>query len=1026
MRKKRAGQQQQRQLEVRRHGVNLLSVVTNPRDPRPAFASLFDDARDAAALTAKDSASFGRRISLQDFALLTTPEMRRLYDRFVANLESREEREQESSRAATPKTTAAAEADERKHLQAVPRKFFEPAADFQLQDASNVFQSEQDEETTEREEARLAGMLDVVEGALVRQLNKSSDDFFQALSNFHELSDQVSATVAQVRRLRSRIQSMQCDAVQGVLRVPRLACRQSNLIALQAKLVAMRDVKQTCDKVHAAMLAEDYSSTVAKIAAAKRTIDKSLKDVRSLRHVAKRLDQFYELAISYMGARWVNFAVATTWTEDSAANGQSDEAVRGGSDRDNNDVGKDSSPRRTVVGDATAAIELPSFATSRPLTLTTENVTPLIEGLARSGRLPHVLTKFQQRFDEEAREILNTVVLEYANNQAQQASSSAGAAASATDSSAAAHNEDVASEQNGTKSPDNNGELSAATLNALTAPAFQSCFETCLDHLFSSILAAIALHNFLYDYLDAALAHAPSDEDGDDRNGVESASNTTPATVADQEEDDDAGIFEESRRRASAVIRTNAQQTLKTRIENDESPRRSVSSGSGMLTKRVIRSLMSQSERTARAVCETAMKKMARLVSLREDGMSKSKLSDLTKLWRSAQEFASVVDDLTGGIDEAGAEDNSSAVSAALRRALLVQAKSFLERHHALHKNELMTTLDSEKWQQVDVTPERQLALDRLATGYVSSKKSVAHQPNGASATVQQSGTSRTGSQSTKAKRELRGAVIDGKSFKLVWSAVRLLEIVDAKLAVAACLPVLSFEVVSRVVDLLRFFESRTRQLVLFAGAIHSSARLKTITARHLGLASQCLSIVVTLAPHIRASVADAFNGVSQRPDLTELDAVTNDYLDHRNRILSKFVGIISESLDASARSLPRTNWDDSRNQNQARDGSDVFHSPFVVEVIKNIVNMHGVLAKLLPPEQLQEVFTNIYDILATKIPQFFGAHVNPEMPHGRTRVVEDLRYLVQNVSKLQVQSTNLKRIESFAQERYGGTRRPA
>lgn len=459
----------------------------------------------------------------------------------------------------------------------------------------------------------------------------------------------------------------------------------------------------------------------------------------------------------------------------------------------------------------------------------------------------------------------------------------------------------------------------------------------------------------------------------------------------------------------------------------------------GLLTKRALLSLAMRSAHTTRAICEGAVKKMARLAALREDATSKASLVDLKKLWDSANEFSDAIQACAGDVN----------VSATLRRSLVVQAKAFIERQHARHKNELMTTLDSEKWQQVDVTPERQRALDRLATGFVrqDGRAADATDAAGPSNGVQSSGAATTTSAQnsaganqavTRARRELRGAAVDGYSYKVVWSAVRLIEMVDANLAIAASLPALTPDVISRVVDLLRFFESRTRQLVLFAGAIHSSARLKTITARYLGLASQCLSLVVSLAPHIRAAVADqlASHADKDRQDevLADLDAVTREYRDHHHRILSKFVGIIRERLDASSRLLPGTNWDDSRHQNQASaaarqssgqsgaDGDSAFHSPFVMDVIKNIVNMHTVLSELLPPEQLQEVFTNVFDVLATRITQLFEAHVNPEMPHGRARVVADLRYLVHNVSRLQVHSTNLNRIEAFGLERYGGS----
>lgn len=53
-----------------------------------------------------------------------------------------------------------------------------------------------------------------------------------------------------------------------------------------------------------------------------------------------------------------------------------------------------------------------------------------------------------------------------------------------------------------------------------------------------------------------------------------------------------------------------------------------------------------------------------------------------------------------------------------------------------------------------------------------------------------------------------------------------------------------------------KVFNSRATQLVLGAGAIHSAANLKSISAKHLALCSQSLGLVLTLIPHMRAALA--------------------------------------------------------------------------------------------------------------------------------------------------------------------------
>jgi vacuolar protein sorting-associated protein 54 len=61
-------------------------------------------------------------------------------------------------------------------------------------------------------------------------------------------------------------------------------------------------------------------------------------------------------------------------------------------------------------------------------------------------------------------------------------------------------------------------------------------------------------------------------------------------------------------------------------------------------------------------------------------------------------------------------------------------------------------------------------------------------------------------------------------------------------------LPFLSLEVVQRVVEILKLFNTRTCQLVLGAGAMQVSG-LKSITSKHLALASQVISFIYTIIP---------------------------------------------------------------------------------------------------------------------------------------------------------------------------------
>jgi hypothetical protein len=102
---------------------------------------------------------------------------------------------------------------------------------------------------------------------------------------------------------------------------------------------------------------------------------------------------------------------------------------------------------------------------------------------------------------------------------------------------------------------------------------------------------------------------------------------------------------------------------------------------------------------------------------------------------------------------------------------------------------------------------------------------------------------------------------------------------------------------------------------------------------------------------------------------LSELDTVKQDYLEHHERILSKFVSIVAEIVHSLSKSVVAADWDRTTTSSSqgAQEGSQG-SCPFVADVIKNTTTMHKVLSAQLPPEQVQEIFTRIFELLNRKV----------------------------------------------------------
>jgi vacuolar protein sorting-associated protein 54 len=215
-------------------------------------------------------------------------------------------------------------------------------------------------------------------------------------------------------------------------------------------------------------------------------------------------------------------------------------------------------------------------------------------------------------------------------------------------------------------------------------------------------------------------------------------------------------------------------------------------------------------------------------------------------------------------------------------------------------------------------------------------------------------------------------ATVEGKNYKVVWSCLLLVEMIMSNVACAAHFQTLAANVVGKTSELLRLFNSRATQLVLGAGAIHSVAQLKSINAKHLALVTQCVNMVLALLPHVRAALMAQLPG-KQHTLLADLDKIKKEYIDHHDKVLSKFVSIIGGVVEHNlATRIPRTAFDERSKIPRTKDLKELSCCPFLAGVVTNTRKLHQVLIAFLPSEDLMDAFSRIFAHLDTKIPNLF------------------------------------------------------
>ncbi|NXA42738.1 VPS54 protein, partial [Eudromia elegans] len=261
--------------------------------------------------------------------------------------------------------------------------------------------------------------------------------------------------------------------------------------------------------------------------------------------------------------------------------------------------------------------------------------------------------------------------------------------------------------------------------------------------------------------------------------------------------------------------------------------------------------------------------------------------------------------------------------SMSLRGALQSQANRFVNRFHEERKTKLSLLLDNERWKQAEVPAEFQDLVDSVSDGRISlpEKKAAA----------------------AEERKPNEFLIVEGQKYATVGTVLLLIRIILEYCQCVDNIPSITTDMLTRLSDLLKYFNSRSCQLVLGAGALQVVG-LKTITTKNLALSSRCLQLIVHYIPVIRAHF-EARLQPKQFSMLRHFDHITKDYHDHIAEISAKLVAIMDSLFDKLL----------SKYEVKAPVPSACFRN-----ICKQMAKMHEAICDLLPEEQTQMLFLRI------------------------------------------------------------------
>ncbi|EGG15358.1 vacuolar protein sorting 54 family protein [Cavenderia fasciculata] len=373
-------------------------------------------------------------------------------------------------------------------------------------------------------------------------------------------------------------------------------------------------------------------------------------------------------------------------------------------------------------------------------------------------------------------------------------------------------------------------------------------------------------------------------------------------------------------------------------------------------------------------------------------------------------EFVQLNQEITGFIQflEGLLQNKKKATS--LRSMQLTQLKLFLDAFHKHKISHITLILENEEWIPVIVASEFQNIIDNIVNLSLEPSDSPPSSTPPLSSTTDnnnQNNNNNSNNNDNQQETTIREDIsLSGEKFKIGNTTLMLLKFIDDYLNCIEKIPMLAVDSIPKIAELLNTFNGITYQLVLGAGA-RQIMRTKTITSKHLGLTSQCLSFLVKLIPYLKTYLQRFLPSKNQYALLNNFDKLTQDYTSHRSEIFSKFIDIVKERSINHLKALSALDL---------KDDNMPIPSPPFSSLIKDISTLHKVLMTLLPPDHIFKVFTNIYYMINNLLIECFPKLENISSKAAKRRIHNDVLHLMASLRKLQYAGDPGNVIEDYIQ----------
>ncbi|KAL7750055.1 hypothetical protein RI367_004570 [Sorochytrium milnesiophthora] len=421
--------------------------------------------------------------------------------------------------------------------------------------------------------------------------------------------------------------------------------------------------------------------------------------------------------------------------------------------------------------------------------------------------------------------------------------------------------------------------------------------------------------------------------------------------------------------------------------------------------------------------------RVAKLVAVRADQNAQLNPKDFHRLFGLTWGFLVESEHLltsVGGLASALSCRDSAATAKmcyGLRGSMVAQAKAFMNHFHMEKTKQLSLLIDNEQWIQADIPYDFQLLFDRIVAAatldsfsieddnaaipatLLSRRQADLGAATGSELTVQTASTAPQAPPPPPSKTivigfeplERSGSTLPGsKRFYVVGCVLMFVKTLVDYLQCAVRIPSLSTEVLQKLCETFKLFNSRTCQVILGAGAMQS-AGLKNITAKHLALAAQSVGAVGALVPYVKSTLSN-FVPIKHSVLLNDLDKVAKDLHEHQVEIYNKLVSIMQERAIAHTKAIATTDWDAPA---QLGPNQEMLPSSYMEQLVKETTTLHKVLGKYLPIDIVKRVLGEIFICYGIKLEDELK-RLDIYTSVAKNRLLFDAQYYVQRMSALE------------------------